>query len=497
MNAKVKALLVFGAFAVIAAGTAQAQILPIAGCAQAKIKCEINYLKGQLGCEGKAAKGGIAVDPLCTGKVNGKFTTAGTGCMEKAEAKFPAGPTPCEAYGDAGTQKGKLDTFIANLKSTLYVNPAPTAANACVAGQYKCVANLQKGLLGCDNKGIKGGVPVDSTCVAKVLSKFTNTLAKGCMDKLEAAGKACTLSGTTGSAPGVLASTLTSIAETGCDQAPTGQTVKQTNQVGAGNCGTTDGSVNPNLLCSDLYIGGGASTTPAGATPPGSNTQFNVGGANDRLCARTAAQTGSSRNCTDVGCFFGSPLPIVNGPLSTCVDNTFLQRGGGQLIPTTGDAIANLPLQSTVTVTGNATRPCPLCSLPTGGTCSADAVNAGASCSQDATTGQSHDCIAAGPVLSPFAVTLAPITTGSATKTNASGLFCPSQANAGAFGDGTVKTITTTGSAPGNLTTGPALAGTLGSVFCIPATGNVLIDGAADLPGPGAVTLPVLVDLLP
>jgi hypothetical protein len=37
----------------------------------------------------------------------------------------------------------------------------------------------------------------------------------------------------------------------------------------------------------------------------------------------------------------------------------------------------------------------------------------------------------------------------------------------------------------------------LGSVFCIPATGNLLIDGAADLPGPGAVTLPVLIDLLP
>jgi len=27
-------------------------------------------------------------------------------------------------------------------------------------------------------------------------------------------------------------------------------------------------------------------------------------------------------------------------------------------------------------------------------------------------------------------------------------------------------------------------------VFCIPKVGNFLIDGAADLPGPGAITLP-------
>ena len=499
MRSTVKGLLVLGAFALAAGGTAQAQILPIAGCAQAKIKCEINRLKGKLGFEGKAAKLGAAVDSLCSAKVDAKFSTPGTGCMEKAEAKFPVGPTPCNVYGDASGQAAKIDGFVAALKAAVYTNPAPNGINACAAGTYKCVANLQKGLLGCDNKGIKLGANVDSLCIAKVLSKFTNTLGKGCMDKLDAAGKACTLTGRTGQAQTVLGATIGSVAETGCDQHPLAHTLVQQNQPGVGVCGNVNGTpigqANGDLLCSYLYIGGGAATVPAGATPPGSSTIFNIGGAGDRLCARTAAQTGSSRTCTDVGCKFGSPLPIVNGPLSTCVDNHFVSRGAGPVIPISGDAIASLPLESTVTVTGNSSQPCPHC---VSGNCDGSAANPGASCTQDATTGESHDCVAAGPVLVPFPVTLSPITTGSASKTSATGIFCPevSQVNAGAFGDATITNITTTGAAPGDLTTGGPKPGKLGSVFCIPATGNLLIDGSADLPGPGAVTLPVTVDIL-
>ena len=43
---------------------------------------------------------------------------------------------------------------------------------------------------------------------------------------------------------------------------------------------------------------------------------------------------------------------------------------------------------------------------------------------------------------------------------------------------------------------GGPVSGTLASVFCIPATGNGLIDGAADLPGPGATSLPGTLELL-
>ena len=44
---------------------------------------------------------------------------------------------------------------------------------------------------------------------------------------------------------------------------------------------------------------------------------------------------------------------------------------------------------------------------------------------------------------------------------------------------------------------GAAHASTLVSVFCIPPTFNGAIDAAADLPGPGAVSLPGHAQLLP
>ncbi len=73
--------------------------------------------------------------------------------------------------------------------------------------------------------------------------------------------------------------------------------------------------------------------------------------------------------------------------------------------------------------------------------------------------------------------------------TAASGLFCPGQNDAGAFGQPTTQCITETGAPAGKLGDGNPHTAVLGSVFCIPATGNAAVDGVADLPGPGAIGL--------
>ena len=133
-------------------------------------------------------------------------------------------------------------------------------------------------------------------------------------------------------------------------------------------------------------------------------------------------------------------------------------------------------------------------------------------------TGNSHDCnppVAA--VLPSFPVNLNPITTGTAFFFNAGGIFCPSQANSGAFGcsggasAGTpsicpsgvtaplINYIAEVGSATGPVTAAPT-ATKLASVFCIPSVGGslgFLINGAANLPGPGATSLPGTLQLLP
>ena len=72
--------------------------------------------------------------------------------------------------------------------------------------------------------------------------------------------------------------------------------------------------------------------------------------------------------------------------------------------------------------------------------------------------------------------------------TDANGNFCPGQLTPGAFG-GSARTIRESGSPL--LTEIPNLfATTLAGTFCVPATGNTLIDGLVDLPGPGAVSVP-------
>jgi hypothetical protein len=117
-----------------------------------------------------------------------------------------------------------------------------------------------------------------------------------------------------------------------------------------------------------------------------------------------------------------------------------------------------------------------------------------------------------GAYLPEFQVNLEKLTTGTSQKTDPDGLFCTAQKTFSAFGgqnqtfrtpgDPTnppikIVTITENGSPAGNLTDNMPHAARLGAVFCIPETGNGLIDGAADLAGPGAVSLPGSVQILP
>src|SRR5262249_50535810 len=159
-------------------------------------------------------------------------------------------------------------------------------------------------------------------------------------------------------------------------------------------------------------------------------------------------------------------------------------------------------------VAGSAAGPCAKCIA---GPCNAGP-RAGMACTPVGTLLTTHDCPPdpAG-LLSPFAVDLNPLSTAGASKVAGDGNFCPGQSNtvstttgfSGAFGFGLSPTplaecIQENGSSAGDLTDGAVHMGAvLGSVFCIPATGSVAIDGAADLPGPGGITLPVNTQALP
>lgn len=290
---------------------------------------------------------------------------------------------------------------------------------------------------------------------------------------------------------------------------------------GEARTGGSGGTILKTLGCGGLSIGGGDSTVPEGPTPANAPTQFNTACAagSCTVTARTSAQTGSNNNCSDTGCVFGPFLSIANGGLSTCVRNTFSAPASGTLNGLLGAFSGSIPLSSTVTVTGNNAQPCPPCTsggVPVNGagTCPSYAANPAAACTGINVDGDTYNCLPSGVGLAPFGVNLTPISTGTAFDSDGAGSFCPGQdatapGKNGCFGcDGTADGppcpadvgvcdyFEVRGADAGLMSPGPH-TGRLASAFCIPATTNGLIDGAADLPGPGATTLPGTLQLFP
>ena len=290
-----------------------------------------------------------------------------------------------------------------------------------------------------------------------------------------------------------------------------------TNGLAGGACGSMlDGSGTElrTLTCGGLNIGGGHSTVLEGPTPDGSTSRFRLSCAHvgTGVCAIQPYEVKPSRvshdpDCTVTGCNFGTPLPIPNpgnAALTTCVINTWSADATGSVDRDTGASNTGAPLNSDVYITGNLDHPCPRCIA---GMCDR---GIGTTCVSDNSTGLTRDCPPGG--VSPghacalqgngercadesvhvgiLQVNLIPLATVDASAAAADGNFCPSQKTAGCFADTTCTQIIEHGQPAGAITAGSAATATLASVFCIPSSGNGLVDIAADLPGPGAVTLP-------
>jgi hypothetical protein len=187
------------------------------------------------------------------------------------------------------------------------------------------------------------------------------------------------------------------------------------------------------------------------------------------------------------------------------------------------------------------TQPCPICIGPAGGasTCHGGP-NDGLACTPGTTTpGEayptSHDCPPApGDSIGAIAIALAQTTEEAALRAVPSGtqrnVFCgycrdaddtlaftnPARACAsdaecsqpfeaceqnesGAFaaGGGRAATVSMQGARAGDLRDRQPHSATLVSVFCVPPTFEPVVDNAANLPGPGAVSLPGAAQLLP
>jgi hypothetical protein len=104
--------------------------------------------------------------------------------------------------------------------------------------------------------------------------------------------------------------------------------------------------------------------------------------------------------------------------------------------------------------------------------------------------GVTSDCPPSGHLfLSAIDIDLALSTSRAKAFSDTQGIFCAGQTYVGAFGQPTVRAIIEDGAPAAGGLDADAHSAVLATVFCIPLTGNGLIDAAANLPGPGAVAV--------
>jgi hypothetical protein len=334
----------------------------------------------------------------------------------------------------------------------------------------------------------------------------------------------------------------TLFAVTGC----TGNTLTVGGDAGTGATGANNNGWGGHLIGTDCSLGPYATKHC---------TRTNAACTTDTECGGTGLCNPDPR------CVFGPPLPVPAAATSTCVLNVFRADASGSVDKAAGSSNVSLPLASYVYLTGNTDKfcrngapgtntrglctstadctgapgavagvcatetPCPTCEdFGTPGTFHCiSGKNHGAACTPVGSKLTSLDCLPK-PLefLGPLGVDLAPLGTGPVALTaqqnparNNGFFFCPvngagsctytttagstCQRTAGCFGRTNCARIEESGSAAGSLVDNATHPVTISAVFCIPATGNALVDGGAgaDLPGPGAVSITGTFQLLP
>jgi hypothetical protein len=421
------------------------------------------------------------------------------------------------------------------------VTNGQSGPDQCFAKKLSAIGKKAQKFTSCFSKAAKSGVQVDNACGNKAASSFNGSL-KACgtptqlapiEQQIDAFGVALSRALTV---PTTTTTTTTTSTTTTTTPPPLGEHLSFTTVPGTSDCtiNPSNGEPLPPLsgeLDSDtagitkiadlglgcLYIGGGAATVAPSLIPENATTILDSSDGTNLVAShgtsRADCSTGplATKHCinnpaaecttdgdcfapggcqADATCYFGPPVGI-NGFPSSCVVNTFAQDASGTVNTATGDSTVNITLASRVYLTLGQLTACPICD---GGFCNYGD-NAGQPCTTTNSEGTSLDCLpGAGTFVATLGVNLSPLTTTTNTVTAADGLFCTGgvggdQPHPGAFGQAATQAIKQTGSPSGDLTDGLPHASTLVSNFCIPPTGSLALDGIADLPGPGSISL--------
>ena len=507
-------------------------------CAQGEIDAAGKKAKAIASCYSKALQKGVEVDPNCIQKAVNTFNSGVAKSQDKGD---------CLVGGRHGDNQdvSQLEAAVDNLiaSSIQMVTGGEPGPNICFGKKLASIGKKAQSMTKCWSKAAQAGTNADEACAQKAAGSFNGSL-KICgtptqlaplESLIDAFGSALSRSVTV---PTTTTTTTTTSTTTTTQPPPLGEHLSFTTTPGTANCtiaptddpmtslpappfsGELDSDTAGTTKIADLglgclYIGGGIATVAPSQIPENATSIFNTtdginltaslgtsradcttGPQPTQHCVNNAAvECTSDADCAntpggcafDPTCFFGPPIP-VNGFPPTCVINVFAADGSGTLDVPTGQSSVSINLGSRVYLAPLFSgMTCPSC---ISGFCDSGQ-NAGQPCSTANSANTSLECPPFdSQFISTLPVNLTPLSSGTATVTAADGIFCSGQVNAGAFGQATAQAITQVGLPSGDLSDGLPHAGVLVSDFCIPATGNVALDGIADLPGPGSLSLP-------
>jgi hypothetical protein len=501
---------------------AYVSILPTSKCGPSEMKAAGKYAKAQAQCYSKALLLGEPVDSDCLARVQMKFEKT----FEKAGR-----PGDCPSSEDAATTGATVSGLVTQIVDQITGGgPGP---DLCFGMEIKAAGVKTDKVMKCYLTAAKKGAAPDAACVTHAGSRLNTALEKcGTPEQLAPLetlidGFANGLSRTLAVATTTTTTTTTSTTTT-TTVPPLGQHLSFTTTAGTANCNFPAAAPFSGTLFSDtaattplqslglgcLYIGGGNASAPPSKIPENATTILDSAdgmtltasyGTGPRDCSRGPAATRHCVNdpstaCTndtecafvpggcafDANCFFGPPVPIEGFP-SNCVVNTIAADASGTIDTATGSSTTNISLQSRVYLTLVEPTACPQC---ISGACNYGG-NSGGPCTTTNSQLTTLDCPPDnGTFIGTIPVNLSPLSTASSLLTAGDGLFCPGQLNAGAFAQVATQAIQQVGVSSGDLTDGLPHPGVLVSNFCIPPTGNGAVDGIADLPGPGSLSLP-------
>ena len=118
---------------------------------------------GKAKCWSKATGNGLAVDSTCLSGAEGKFAASYGKAVGRAD---------CVNSTAEGTIETKVDNFINDLVTEINGGTGTPTASKCSSKEIGAAGKKAGALLKCYAKAASKGLPLDTTCTGKAVTKF-------------------------------------------------------------------------------------------------------------------------------------------------------------------------------------------------------------------------------------------------------------------------------------------------------------------------------------